>query len=108
MAIEDKFFIKKEITAIPQPNEKQLENLCCVDACGRLWANDLYLTDRIEYDRLLYVFVEKGAMFLEYNDKKYIINKGEAFFIDCNKRQVYGTKGDTCVLTFFAHSWWRV
>ncbi len=100
MAAFEDFFIKRDIAAVPIPDERQLENLCCADSCGRLWANGLYVTDRADYDKLLYVFVEQGAMFLRYSDEKYLINKGEAFFIDCNNHQVYGTYGDSCVLTF--------
>ncbi len=91
---------KKEIYVIEQPDEAQLRNLCCAFSLGRLWANSTYITNRKGYDKLLFVYVQNGRMHLEFAGHQYEIGSGQAFFIDCDMRQIYGTLGSSCELIF--------
>jgi len=100
MSEYDSFFTNRELYVIDQPDAQQLKELCCAVSGGKLWATDKYLTERYGYGRMLLIYVERGAMFLEYDGQRYDVKSGEAFFIDCDPPQAYGTSGESCVLTF--------
>ena len=96
----ESFFTNREHYVIDQPDAQELLSLCCAVSGGKLWATDEYITDRYGYARMLLVYVNEGAMFLEYDGQKHVVEGSEAFFIDCDQHQVYGTHGKSCVLTF--------
>lgn len=101
MAIEhDDMFTKREIYFLERADASQIDCLCCADSGGRFWARDTYITDRKGLDKMLFVYVEEGSMFLEFDGRSYMLGRGEAFFIDCNPHQIYGAGEDGCVLTF--------
>lgn len=100
MDIEKKHFSKKRVYAIGYPSDEQLTSLSLADSCGKLWATKHYITDRRSYDKLLFVYVNEGSMFLDYGGVRRVVHEGSAFFIDCMPHQIYGTHEKSCVLTF--------
>ncbi len=96
----DKIFKHRDIYALSSPSAKQLEALCCADSCGKLHATKDYKIDRDGHDKLLFVYVKSGAMFLEYCGEIQTIYAGGAFLIDCMHHQVYGALNSSCSFEF--------
>ena len=90
----------KKVYVFDQQNETLLQALCSAVSCGSFYVDEKYITVRENYDVMLFVYIEGGQMYLEYNGTRNILYKGEAFFIDCLYPQIYGTYGDKCELIF--------
>ena len=97
---QDEMFTKREVCFLERADKHQMDYLCCAHSGGRFWARETYITDRKDFEILLFVYVEEGSMFLEYDSKSYTLDRGQAFFIDCGPHQIYGAGDSGCVLTF--------
>lgn len=63
--------------------------------------DDFYYTDRSGLNAYELRYTLEGEGYLEYNGKKYILKKGEGFFIDCKKHHYYRTNSSFWKSTVF-------
>lgn len=61
---------------------------------GHFITDNAYCTDRQNSDNYLLLYTLSGTGSLQYEGKKYSLNAGKLFLIDCSRHQIYRTQGD--------------
>lgn len=93
--IENKSFMPGHIS------NEQYDALSCLLSCGKFVCSKYYRTERSDYGSFLAYYVLSGKSYLHYDDKSYTLKAGEAFIIDCDPYQIYGSdKDDPCTICF--------
>lgn len=73
------------------PSSKSRELFYCIQEIGHFKAFQPYYTERASLPSYLMKFTLSGTGQLKYQDKVYILEAGDVFFIDCENYQYYKT-----------------
>lgn len=76
------------------PSKKSRELFYYIDEIGHFKANKPYFTERENLPSYLVKYTLSGEGELIYNNHKYVLKKGDLFFIDCKEYQYYKTISD--------------
>lgn len=75
------------------PSQKTQQMLLYIQEIGQFKAFDSYFTERANQKSYLMKYTINGSGRLVYQNKEYIVEKGDVFFIDCQNYQYYETIG---------------
>ncbi len=66
-------------------------DIMCVDSIGYIETSKPYSFVRRSLDSYVFIYTTNGQAKLCYNNKEYIVNKGDLIFLDCRKLHSYST-----------------
>ena len=72
-----------------QPSEFALKNMKYLTWCGHYYCTSRYFMERDTYPYNLLLYVKKGNMDVRYNNKSYLLKKGDVLLIDCVNPHYY-------------------
>ena len=72
-----------------QPSEFAKKNMKYLTWCGHYYCTRRYFMERETYPYNLLLYVKKGNMDVRYNNKTYLLKKGDVLLIDCVNPHYY-------------------
>jgi len=76
------------------PSNFAKNTLFHIQEIGNLQAKKPHISRHTNLDSYLFIIINSGSGILHYNDQDYVVNKGNAIFIDCNLSYYHSTSDD--------------
>lgn len=85
----DPGILDQSVCFVFQPIDFMKNTLKYLTWSGHYYCTERYYIERESYPYLLILFIREGKMDVQYDERKYVIGKGDVLLLDCNRPHYY-------------------